>query len=85
VRAYDPQAMDAARRAGVHAQLCLDPYDAAQDADAVLLITEWPEFQDVNWSRLASVMRRPLVVDGRNVLDRAEILWHGFEYCGIGC
>lgn len=84
VQAYDPQAMDAARRRGVKAALCRDAYEAAQDASAVVLVTEWPEFLEVDWPRLRHVMRRPLLVDGRNTLDRATLLWHGFEYCGIG-
>jgi UDPglucose 6-dehydrogenase len=84
VRAYDPQAMEAARRQGLKAELCSDPYEAAQDAHAVVLVTEWAEFAQTDWARLRSVMRRPLIVDGRNALDRAALLWNGFEYCGIG-
>jgi len=84
VRAYDPQALEAARKLGVRAQLCPCPYIAAQDADAVALITEWPEFARTDWNRLRAIMRRPLIVDGRNSLDRAALLWHGFEYSGIG-
>jgi UDPglucose 6-dehydrogenase len=84
VRAFDPQAMEAARRLKVKAELCPDPYAAARGADAVVLVTEWPEFTKVDWSRLRDEMRRPLIVDGRNALDRAGLLWHGFDYCGIG-
>lgn len=84
VRAYDPQAMEAALRSGIQAELCADPYAAVQDADAVVLVTEWPEFHDLDWSRLRALMRRALVVDGRNALDRSILLWHDFEYCGIG-
>ena len=84
VRAHDPQAMEAARRQGVKAELCADAYEAALGADAILLVTEWPEFAALEWSRVREGMRRPLVVDGRNALDPAALLWHGFEYCGIG-
>lgn len=84
VRAYDPEAIEAARRRGLPAELFEDAYEAAEDADALVLITDWPEFAGADWSRLHTVMRRPLVVDGRNALDRAALLWHGFEYCGIG-
>jgi len=84
VRAYDPQAMEAARRLKLKAELCSDPYAAARDADAVVLITEWPEFAQMDWPRLRDEMRRPLMVDGRNALDRSTLLWHGFEYCGVG-
>jgi UDPglucose 6-dehydrogenase len=84
VRAYDPRATETARRQGVHAELFTDPYEAACEADALLLVTDWPEFAAADWPRLLQVMRRPLIVDGRNALDRAVLLWHGFEYCGIG-
>jgi UDPglucose 6-dehydrogenase len=84
VRAFDPQALEAAHRSGIKAELYTDAYEAAYDADAVVLITEWPEFALMDWARLRDVMRRPLIVDGRNALDRTALLWHGFEYCGIG-
>jgi UDPglucose 6-dehydrogenase len=84
VRAYDPQAAHAAQERGLSAEICADPYEAAREADAVVLITEWPEFADVEWPRLKSVMRRALVVDGRNVLCRDTLTQHGLEYCGVG-
>lgn len=84
VRAYDPQALEVARHRGLRAEFCRDAYEAAEDADAVVLVTDWPEFSRIDWPRLREIMRRPLIVDGRNALDRAEILWHGFDYCGIG-
>jgi UDPglucose 6-dehydrogenase len=84
VRAYDPEATETARRQGVRAELCTDVYEASLGADAVVLVTEWPEFREVDWQRLRAGMRRPLIVDGRNALDRATLLWHGFECCGIG-
>jgi UDPglucose 6-dehydrogenase len=84
VRAYDPQALEAAGRLNLPAQLCTDPYASAEDADAVLLVTEWPEFASIDWDRLHRQMRRPLVIDGRNALDRTDLLSRGFEYCGIG-
>jgi UDPglucose 6-dehydrogenase len=84
VRAYDPQAMESARRREVKAVLCADAYEAAQDADAIVLTTDWPEFLEIDWPRLRAMMHRPLVVDGRNALDRSTLLWHGFEHCGIG-
>jgi UDPglucose 6-dehydrogenase len=84
VKAYDPRAMEAARRQRVAAVLCGDAYEAARDADAVVLVTNWPEFAEMDWSRVRTLMRRPLLVDGRNFLDRTSLLLHGIEYCGIG-
>jgi UDPglucose 6-dehydrogenase len=84
VKAYDPRAMAAARRQQVAAVLCGDAYEVARDADAIVLVTDWPEFATMDWSRVRASMRRPLLVDGRNFLDRTSLLLHGFEYCGIG-
>jgi UDPglucose 6-dehydrogenase len=84
LRAYDPHAADAARRHGVKALLCTDPYEATEGADALVLLTEWPEFIQADWPRVRELMRRPIVVDGRNALDRTTLLWHGFDYSGIG-
>jgi UDPglucose 6-dehydrogenase len=50
----------------------------------VLLLTEWDEFQKVDWRRLATLVERPLIIDGRNALSRQEVSAHGFHYIGIG-
>ncbi|MBI3910765.1 MAG: UDP-glucose/GDP-mannose dehydrogenase family protein [Armatimonadetes bacterium] len=84
VVAYDPVAGDAFQAQVPEVRIARDPYAAAEEADAVVLVTEWPEFAGIDWRRLRSLMRRPLIVDGRNFLDDAALLWHGFEYCGIG-
>ena len=84
VRAHDPQAIESARRRGVRAELVDDAYEAARNADALVLVTEWPEYAAADWVRLASLMRRPLIVDGRNALDGRELTRQGFEYVGVG-
>ncbi len=84
VRAYDPQAMELAHRAGIQAALCDDACEALRGADAAVLVTEWPEFRKLNWSVARTVMRRPLIVDGRNALDGTGLEELGFEYCGVG-
>src|SRR6184192_1763612 len=85
IRAYDPVAMDNARRvlpAGV--VYCDSPYAAATDADAVALVTEWNEFKLLNLERLRAVMRRPIVFDGRNLWEPERMRRLGFEYHSIG-
>src|SRR5438477_10966977 len=85
VRVYDPVAMDHARKTlpdGV--EYCDSPYGAATGADAVALVTEWNEFKFLNLERLRSVMRRPLVFDGRNVWEPERMRRLGFEYHSIG-
>ena len=84
VRAYDPQAMAKASEVLPAVTYCADPYEAAQGADAVLIVTEWDEFRTLDWSRLRNLVERPLIVDGRNMFQAAEVTRHGFQYISIG-
>jgi UDPglucose 6-dehydrogenase len=63
---------------------CSDPYEAAEGADAIVIVTEWDEFRLVDWHRLRSMVERPLVVDGRNMLDAGEMARRGFHYISVG-
>ena len=85
VRAYDPVAADNARAllpAGV--TYSASPYEAAQDADAVVLVTEWNEFKFINLERLRRVLRRRVIFDGRNIWEPERMRRLGFEYYSIG-
>jgi UDPglucose 6-dehydrogenase len=85
VRAYDPVAMDNARSIlPPPVAYCDSPYAAATGADAVALVTEWNEFKFLNLERLRSVMRRPLIFDGRNLWEPERMRRLGFEYHSIG-
>ncbi len=85
VRAYDPIAMDECkRRVGDKITYCRDMYDAVLDADALLLLTEWKEFRLPTWGVIKKAMRRPLVIDGRNIFDIEELQENEFEYHCIG-
>ncbi|HNC95627.1 MAG TPA: UDP-glucose/GDP-mannose dehydrogenase family protein [Myxococcota bacterium] len=85
VVAYDPEAMHEARRVLPEAVRYVDrPMEAAKDADALLLITEWNEFRSPDFSTLKSLMRRPILFDGRNIWDPEELRRLGFEYRCIG-
>lgn len=84
VRAYDPVAMDAARKALDGVSLCNDPYELARDADALVLVTEWNEFKQLDLPRLAGLMRRRVFMDGRNIYDPKTMQEVGFNYCGVG-
>lgn len=84
LRAYDPVAMEAARRVLDGVALCSDPYEAARNADALILVTEWNEFKQLDLPRLASLMRRRVFIDGRNVYDPKMMQRLGFEYSGVG-
>ncbi len=85
VRAFDPVAMEAAREvlpAGV--EYCEDSYDAATGADAVVIVTEWNQFRSLDLDRLRETLRRPVLVDLRNVYDPARVRARGFAYDCVG-
>src|ERR1051326_2987833 len=91
VRVYDPIAMttgrEALEREGVEmeqVQFCEGAYEVAQDADALVLVTEWREFAALNMRRVRAAMRRPIVLDGRNLFNPDEMEELGFIYYGIG-
>lgn len=85
VQAYDPVAIpECKRRIGDSVTYCRNMYDAVIDADALLLLTEWKEFRLPSWGVIRKAMRRPLVIDGRNIFDGEELDENGFEYHCIG-
>lgn len=85
VRVFDPVAMDECRRRiGDKVEYARDMYDAALDADALMLLTEWKQFRLPGWEVLKKTMREPVVLDGRNIYDPKELNKLGFKYFGIG-
>ena len=85
VSVHDPEAMASARRVlGDRVCYADDPYAAAEGADALAVVTEWRMYRTPDFERLRSSMRRPLVIDGRNLYDPARVMAQGFEYHGIG-
>ncbi len=87
VRAYDPEAGAEARRLyGARADLvlCEQPYDALQDADVLVLMTEWKVFRSPDFARIRAALRTPVLFDGRNLYDPASVEAAGIAYYGIG-
>lgn len=85
VKVYDPIAMDeCCRRVGDKVTYCKDMYEAALDADALLLVTEWKEFRVLSFGVLGKTMKQKLIIDGRNIYDEEELLENGFAYYKIG-
>lgn len=85
IRVYDPEAMSECKRIiGNKVEYCKNMYDAASNADALLLLTEWKEFRLPDWAIIGNSMKRKLVLDGRNIFDSEELAEHGFEYHCIG-
>lgn len=85
ISAYDPVAMEEAqRRLGDSIELCNDPYETLDNADALAVITEWAEFRILNYKELSSRMKHQVLFDGRNIYDPAELREKDFVYYGIG-
>jgi UDPglucose 6-dehydrogenase len=84
VVAYDPVAADRAAQLLGSVEMAPSAMEALEGADAAVLVTEWAEFAELDWSAAAERMTRPLVVDGRNFLEPEALIGAGFEYEGIG-
>lgn len=86
VRAFDPIAMPNTQRVlnEVPITYCSSAYDAARETDALLIMTEWNEFRNIDLTRIKSVVRRPLIFDARNIFEPAKVTSLGFQYFGTG-
>ncbi|HIE39326.1 MAG TPA: UDP-glucose/GDP-mannose dehydrogenase family protein [Anaerolineales bacterium] len=84
VRAYDPAAMENARRILQDVELAPDPYTMAEGCDALVVVTEWNEFKHLDLKRIRDLMRQPVLMDGRNIYDPAAVQALGFAYRGVG-
>ncbi|MBI3669955.1 MAG: UDP-glucose/GDP-mannose dehydrogenase family protein [Acidobacteria bacterium] len=84
VRACDPEAMEKTRKVFPQIGYDRDPYAVAPGADALLILTEWEEFRQLDWQRIRDTLARPLVLDARNLLDPEAMKKLGFEYHSIG-
>jgi UDPglucose 6-dehydrogenase len=85
--AYDPAAMKRAAEilpAGPNLWYADDSYEAAKDADALIILTDWREFAALDLGRLNKALRYPIVVDGRNIFDPQVMAEHGFTYLSVG-
>lgn len=87
IAAYDPAAIKRTQQelpAGPQLRYASDAFDAARDADALLILTDWAEFAAIDLGRLYTELRYPIVIDGRNLYDPAVMLQHGFTYLSVG-
>jgi UDPglucose 6-dehydrogenase len=87
VAAYDPAAVERTQEvipAGPQMRYVDDPYAAAQDADALLILNDWQEFAELDLEKLHYTLRYPIVIDGRNLYDPATMTRHGFTYLSVG-
>ena len=84
ITASDPQAIERTQALFPDLKYSLDPYEVAQGAEALLILTEWKEFKALDWERIRRSMLRPLVLDGRNLLEPSKMEALGFEYYSFG-
>lgn len=84
VKVYDPQAMDNAKEVLSGVKFCKNPYEVAEGADALLLVTEWEEFLKMDLKRIKAVLHQPVFIDGRNAFDPKAMEAQGFIYKGMG-
>jgi UDPglucose 6-dehydrogenase len=84
IRAYDPAALEEGSKLLPGIIPCKDAYDAAEGSDALIIVTEWNQFRNLDFDRLKTALRRPMLIDLRNVYDPARIAGFGFHYVSVG-
>ncbi len=84
VRAYDPKSMERAREELPDIEYCQDPYQAAEGAEALVILTEWNEFKEMDLDRMKTLLRQPIIIDGRNIYDPKRMAEDGFTYRSVG-
>jgi UDPglucose 6-dehydrogenase len=84
VRAYDPKADLSEIQGRRKFEFCSDPLTVAKGSDALVFVTDWPEFKELDFSRIKSLMKKPVVVDAQNMLDAERLIQMGFIYLGVG-
>jgi len=84
IKMYDPKAMEKAKSILKNVIHCSNPYDAAKGSDALVIVTEWNEFKEIDLKRIKSVMKHPLIIDGRNIYKPEDVKKEGFTYISIG-
>ena len=84
IKAFDPHAMKKAKRILKDVELCGDSYAVCKDSDCLLILTEWQEFKDLDLKKVKKLMKRPVIVDGRNIYDPKKVRALGFQYFSMG-
>lgn len=84
IKAYDPKAMENAKTVFSDIEYCQNAYEVAKGSDALVIITEWAEFKSLDLQKVKSLMKHPVIIDGRNIYEPAEMKQLGFLYRGVG-
>ncbi|MEK6576137.1 MAG: UDP binding domain-containing protein, partial [Nitrospirota bacterium] len=84
IKAYDPAAMEEAKKVLKDIEYCDDPYAIAQGTDAMIILTEWNQFRNLDLEKIKSLLKSPIFIDLRNVYEPNKIKNLGFKYVGVG-
>jgi len=84
IKAYDPEAMEKAKEVLNDVEYYKDPYKVCEGADCLLILTEWNEFKELDLEKIKSLLKIPLIIDGRNIYNPEDMRKHGFSYISIG-
>ncbi|MCX5998146.1 MAG: UDP-glucose/GDP-mannose dehydrogenase family protein, partial [Chloroflexi bacterium] len=84
IRAYDPQAMENAKELLADIHYAGTPYEAAEGSDALIVLTEWADFRNLDLEKIKGLLKQPVIIDGRNIFDPAQMKRLGFLYQGVG-
>lgn len=84
IKAFDPHAMPAAKRLLKGITFAKDVYEAAQGSDALIILTEWNEFKEIDLLEIRKKLKHPIIIDGRNIYEPKRVKRLGFDYTGIG-
>ncbi len=84
IKAYDPKSMEKVKEVLKNVIYCNNPYETAKDADALVIMTEWDDFKNLDLKKIKSLMKHPLIIDGRNIYDTNYVKKEGFTYISIG-
>jgi len=84
IKTYDPAAIENTKKILPEIEYCESSYEVAENADALVIVTEWREFKQLNLEKIKKVMKKPVIFDGRNIYDPEKKKRLGFEYYSIG-
>jgi len=84
IKAYDPEAMEKAKRIFNDVEFCKGPYEVSKDAYALLILTEWNEFKELDIKKIKSLLKSPIIIDGRNIYNPENLRNEGFTYISVG-
>lgn len=84
IKAYDPKAMDRTKNIFPNITYCSSPYETCKDSDALVILTEWDEFKNLDLGKTKELLKTPIIIDGRNIFDPEVMKENGFIYTGVG-